>query len=66
MAEGDERHGGTIITFYGSCGGVGRTTIAVNLAATRTQSGHNVALVDLDTRFGDVAILLDIPVGQSI
>ncbi len=66
MPEGNEKRGGTIITFYGSCGSPGRTTIAINLAAALAQSGHNVALVDLDTRFGDVAILLDIPVERSI
>ncbi len=66
MPEQDRRRGGTVITFYGSCGGVGKTIIAINLAVALAQSGHKVALVDLDIRFGDVAILLDVPVERSI
>lgn len=66
MPGADETHRRTIITLYGSCASVGRTTIAVNLAAALAQSGHKVALIDLDVRFGDVSILLDIPVEQSI
>lgn len=57
---------GSVITLHGSLGGVGRTVIAVNLAAALAQSGHKVALVDLDIRFGDISILLDIPVKRSI
>ena len=52
---------GTIITVFGPKGGVGKTTIATNLAIALTQqTGHTVALVDADTGFGDVAALLDL------
>lgn len=57
--------GGTIITVFGAKGGIGKTTIATNLATGLAQrTGEAVALVDLDTRFGDVAIMMDIPVKQ--
>ena len=58
---------GTVLTVFGAKGGIGKTTISTNLATTLVQKTHqSVALVDLDTRFGDVAILMDIPVERSI
>ena len=58
---------GTVLTVFGAKGGIGKTTIATNLAATLAlKTNQSVVLVDLDTRFGDVAILMDIPVERSI
>ncbi len=58
---------GTVLTVFGAKGGIGKTTISTNLATAIIQkTGQSVALVDLDTRFGDVAILMDIPVERSI
>jgi pilus assembly protein CpaE len=58
---------GTIITIFGAKGGIGKTTIATNLATALVRStGSTVVLVDMDTRFGDVAIMMDVPVEQSI
>ena len=58
---------GTIITVFGAKGGIGKTTISSNLAiALATEAHQSVALVDMDTRFGDVAITMDIPVERSI
>lgn len=58
---------GTIITVFGAKGGIGKTTISSNLAvALATEAHQTVALVDMDTRFGDVAITMDIPVERSI
>jgi pilus assembly protein CpaE len=58
---------GTVITIFGAKGGIGKTTIATNLsAALVTTTQANVALVDMDTRFGDVAIMMDIAVEHSI
>jgi pilus assembly protein CpaE len=58
---------GTIITVFGAKGGIGKTTISSNLAVALAGEAHQtVALVDMDTRFGDVAITMDIPVERSI
>ena len=58
---------GTVITVFGAKGGIGKTTISSNLAVALAQEAHQtVALVDMDTRFGDVDITMDIPVERSI
>jgi pilus assembly protein CpaE len=58
---------GTVITIFGAKGGIGKTTIATNLAmAIARESGQSVALMDMDTRFGDVAIMMDLPPGGGI
>ncbi|OGO51433.1 MAG: hypothetical protein A2148_11890 [Chloroflexi bacterium RBG_16_68_14] len=58
---------GTVVTVFGAKGGIGKTTIATNLATAMVQATNaNVALVDMDTRFGDVAIMMDIAVERSI
>ena len=59
--------GGTVITVFGAKGGIGKTTIATNLStALHKETGQSVCLVDMDTRFGDVAIMMDIPVDRNI
>jgi pilus assembly protein CpaE len=58
---------GTIITIFGAKGGIGKTTISTNLATTLAKiTGASVCLVDMDTRFGDVAIMMDVAVEASI
>ncbi len=58
---------GTVLTVFGAKGGIGKTTISTNLATALVhKTNQSVVLVDLDTRFGDVAILMDIPVERSI
>jgi pilus assembly protein CpaE len=57
---GDVVHG-KLITVMGSSGGVGATTLAVNLAVELAAlDAGRVVLVDLDYRFGQVATLLDV------
>ena len=56
-----EASGGTIVTVAGPRGGVGKTTLAVNLAiALAQETGVPVALADLDLLFGSAAIMLGI------
>src|SRR5579872_4434848 len=50
-----------VIAVLGSRGGVGCTSLAVNLGATLAQQpGHSVALIDLDLALGDADISLDL------
>ncbi len=53
---------GRIIDVVGSKGGVGTTTIAVNLAASLSQlkEDYSVALLDMNMLFGDIPLLLGI------
>lgn len=58
---------GTIITVFGPKGGIGKTTVSVNLAVALVgATGQSVALVDADYGFGDVAGMLDLPPERSI
>ncbi|HEX4590940.1 MAG TPA: AAA family ATPase [Gemmataceae bacterium] len=50
-----------VIAVLGSRGGVGCTTLAVNLACNlAADPGHTVALVDLDLALGDADVALDL------
>jgi pilus assembly protein CpaE len=53
---------GKLITVIGSKGGVGTTTVAVNLAVSLRQATPDcsVVLVDLNPQFGDAALFLDV------
>lgn len=52
---------GTVLTVFGAKGGIGKTTITTNIAtAIARDTDNSVLVMDLDTRFGDVAIMLDI------
>lgn len=59
--------GAKIIALYSPKGGVGVTTIAVNLAiALREETRGRVALVDASFQFGDVGVLLNLPANRTI
>lgn len=56
-----------IISVFSTKGGVGKTTIATNLAvAISNLTGKKVALLDFDLQFGDVAICLNLYVKNSM
>jgi pilus assembly protein CpaE len=59
---------GQIVAIFSPKGGVGRTTIAVNMAiAAATELGQTVCLVDASFQFGDVGVLLNLdPKNKSI
>lgn len=60
-------HTGRVVTVFSPKGGVGKTTMAVNLAIALADKGaRKVALVDLDLAFGDVAITLQLFPTHSI
>ena len=51
--------GGYVVTVFGPKGGVGKTTIATNLAlALRKHTSARCVLVDVDAYFGDVAVMM--------
>jgi pilus assembly protein CpaE len=50
-----------VIAVVGSRGGIGCTSLAVNLGCALAQTeGHNVALIDLDLALGDADVALDL------
>lgn len=58
---------GRVVTVFSPKGGVGKTTMAVNLALALTEGGaRKVCLVDLDLAFGDVAITMQLFPTHSI
>ena len=60
-------HISKVISVFSPKGGVGKTTIAVNLALALTEKGaRRVCLVDLDLAFGDVAITMQLFPSHSI
>jgi pilus assembly protein CpaE len=66
--DGEYREPGRVIAVFGPKGGVGRTTLAVNLAvAAATELGQRTCLVDGSFQFGDIGVLLNLnPKNKSI
>jgi pilus assembly protein CpaE len=63
-----ESDGGQVVAVFSPKGGVGRTTIAVNLAvAAASELGKRVVVMDGSFQFGDVGVLLNLnPKSKSI
>jgi len=60
-------HMGKVVTVFSPKGGVGKTTMSVNLALALSDHGaRQVCLVDLDLAFGDVAITMQLFPSHSI
>jgi pilus assembly protein CpaE len=68
VAQTESGEPGQIVAVFSPKGGVGRTTVAVNLAvAAATELGKKVVLVDGSFQFGDVGVLLNLnPKNKSI
>ncbi len=49
-----------IISFFATKGGVGKTTLAVNIAAELAAKGKKTLLIDASLQFGDIALTLDL------
>ena len=62
-----EKEAGNLIAFFGGKGGVGTTSIAVNLAASLRQLPTNpsVVLVDVNQHGGDLPLYLDLQPNHS-
>jgi pilus assembly protein CpaE len=56
---------GKLFTVVGAKGGVGKTTIAANLAVALARS-HRVALVDCSLQFGDIGVILNLSAEHTI
>ena len=60
-------HHSKILVVYSANGGIGRSTIAVNLAiALKDETKAKVALVDCSLRFGDVGVMLNMAATHTI
>ena len=65
MAEGSRR--GRVVTVFSPKGGIGKTSVAVNLASALAKfHGKRTLLLDLDLQFGDAAIMLGIEPDKTI
>ena len=65
---GEPGEPGLVVAVFSPKGGVGRTTVAVNLAvAAATELGKKVVIMDGSFQFGDVGVLLNLnPKSKSI
>ncbi len=65
-------HNGAVLVTHGLAGGVGATTMAVNLAwelcnvAAKGEENPKVCILDFDLQFGTVATYLDLPRRESV
>src|SRR5207249_276382 len=63
---GDDPPRAKVIAAFSPKGGVGTTTLAVNLACALTTMGRRVVIVDGNVSFGNVGMFLNIPPGTNM
>ncbi|MEM9145451.1 MAG: AAA family ATPase [Pseudomonadota bacterium] len=67
---GTPQRRGKVITVYGVAGGVGASTVAVNLSWELTtlvrKQGRKVCLLDFNFQYGSVATFLDVPRREAV
>jgi pilus assembly protein CpaE len=67
LVESGKKLAGKIVTVFSSKGGVGCSTIAVNLAIALQQNAvGKVAVVDTSLQFGDIGVLLNLYASRTI
>ena len=54
MAQSSIQKTSVIISVFSTSPGIGKTIVAINLAAGLANEGYKVCLADLDLQFGDV------------
>lgn len=52
-------------TVYSEAGGVGKTTLAANLAIADARAGRDVLVIDMDPQEGSLSYLLDVPYDRT-
>jgi chromosome partitioning protein len=52
-------------TTYSEAGGVGKTTLAANLAEAHARQGRDVLVIDLDPQQGSLTYLLEVPASRD-
>ncbi|CAD0184869.1 Cell division inhibitor MinD [Ruegeria sp. THAF57] len=69
LAQGESKEGALFVT-HGLAGGVGSTTLAVNLAwelaSISEKEAPSVCLIDLDLQYGTVSTYLDLPRRETV
>ncbi|MFV0421271.1 AAA family ATPase [Oleidesulfovibrio sp.] len=58
-------HTGRIVHIIGAKGGVGATTVAVNLAVRQARMGHSAAIMDMRLPQGEVPLFLDMEYART-
>ncbi|MBR3148926.1 MAG: AAA family ATPase, partial [Eubacterium sp.] len=63
---GEKKTRSTVYGFFSGKGGVGKTTIAANVAVELASRGKKTLLMDLDLQFGDADMALDLTPTETI
>ena len=68
VAVAGQGHDGVVVVVFGPKGGIGTTTLAVNVAVALHQrmEANRVIVVDASLQFGDVGVFLNLPSNRNI